>query len=1340
MATTQSWYNDFKKNLHNMGTRASINAMPISSPRMLPSPTIDTSNWSKNSNSFGEHLMDWGGRALDLISRPGYATGGFLNTLLENNLDANDKNDENPFESAWQGFLGHEKEFFRPVSTIDPYEEGESGFETAGRFIGDLLGAIGTDPLTYVGPGAVRQVGKLTGLDKVGQGIKKGAQVKNAPLLTPADEIAAGDLATDTERLRETLNKSKVRVAPQDDMIQPVVGGVRTNTPQLPAMGPNKTLIENMPVLSVNDTAGLKGQALIDRLLQEPTLKKGVVGELDSPLAQQGVSQVAKNLRYSTGRPADDLAMLTILRSGIAENLRGIRARTHKAGDFESPWEDKLVTEAIARPEKRTFPEIPKPQGKVTPGKQIPGTPVEVQANRDAVIRYEWQHTPDLPTAAKAKAASKADQAYAAHGDDIYLNGKKIGSDGLDTIKKHLDETRDYSDISPINAEPIGIEFSGGELTAGQYASALKQGVEKPFLADSAVPVRDDILGLNDYITSRSQTYKERAKGTRTKDTVTDATPEELAAYEKAVATQTSEKAAYEAAIKEADDFLPTFESVRPDTESRRAWLSKHREKLTQQDIKKLNESMYRGSEKQFNKILDDIITRESALDTDAIDVFNQAVADGRVSKEDAKAIWAKFGARGPADAKRRIESVDARIEKLKEKLAPEIAAKADEARTNLVPASRKAAVKMAEANPLKVPKTPKKFFDFHLKRESFAFSELNEFKTAMEDIVSPEILNQLSPQHAELLSNTMREALKDPYLFNRQNLPKLTNRMKTNNDLEIYNTFREVNEKTQYSFWKQLMGQIKKDMPAGLKGKTGENARAPYVYDQAMPVLKALDQMMRAYGVHPSITAGGKGLPLSLHDVLSSLPRKQAEKYFFDRAAGITPSQWLHIAEEAFYTTPKNLDDAIDIVSLTLRETDEALSYHGSSVWSGENAAKNTRKKQAKQGKTGENYERNADIRGAHVQEKAFKKGLTEIITPEFIRRIKDLVAYNSRRAEIQTGQFIQETSDKVIQKFVDDLAEINTQQELLSLVQNASKGVPGFVKASNVVPPPGAAAEVADQVALVTRSNPGTEIAAKESEAYKAANDKGDVHTAGQKQAQAVEDRVRDMIPVHDFTQRLELNFWGQVAHHVFPHMQEDMLRHVMLSGQNIAGEWSKNFSRSLSDFEQAIGFDKSKQIWSDIQHGIGAPASQKQHYDKMEQIISEVFDVARRSGLDPAHINSNLSKFKLDKAIFSLKGKTWDEAYDSWKHWGDLEDPLNTMSRMYAAVQKTRVEKEMFDRFALDFGSHTMKPGYGRIVSSGGSRVGHLIDKRLYYPTEIINNLRALDKTMIELAKTL
>lgn len=1330
------WYAEFQRELAKTGGRAQKSQ---SSSLAMVAPTVDTSTYGKELNGFKDHIGDLGGRFLDVISRPGYATGNFLNTILENRLGKPTQT-SNPFNAALKGITGEQKDFFKPVSILAPHKDDESWVDTAGRWVGDFGASLISDPTTYIGAGAVSKVGKATGLSKIGDKVKEAAQSKNGLTSLDAEAERAGDLAYDVGKLKETglFEKSKTHSVPDVVPDEILNNGV-------PKMGANKTFIDNMPTLSVNDTKGLSGQALIDELIKTAGKKQSVVGALDSPAAKMGADQILNKgmspTKVKTGKPEDDLAMLTIVRAHIAQNLREVRGKLFKKGELDSPWEDRLVTEGVKRPDVQTFDEIMPPAGKTIPGETIPGMEIGAQANRDAAIRYLWDNAPDLDNARAAKAASRGKQ-YAAHESDIYFDGKLLGSDGLNTLKAHADANIDFSKVAKdINGEIVGIDVPNipNGLTYGQYASALKQGVEKPFFDGGSLGVGPEQMGLNDYIKSRNAQYKERSVARQGESTTVPPTPEEMAAYEKSVSDQASAKSAYDAQVAEADSFVPRFESIRPDTQSRREWMQKHESKLTAKDKARLGEALRRGSQDRFQKIADDIMDREGSLDINVIDEFNQAVKDGRISKEVAQEMYAKFDAKTPAQAKNRIAQIDGRIERVKKSLSGKIEEVGPDAADNAMPKSKAAAIRMAKANPIPAPKVPQKFFKtkFDFKRDKFDQSSTKQFVDAMEGVVDPVALGKLTPANMNFLMKTLGRMLDSNRVFNVKNLKgSLTNVQKTHNNVEdVYTTLREINTETQYSIWKELLGQVRPTIPQGMKGP---GVRGAYLYDSSMPVLKALDDMMRAYGIHPSLTAGGKGLPLSLHDILSSIPRADAQKFFFDKAAEIKPSQWAAIGEEAFYATIKNIDDSRDTVKLLLEGgEDEALGFAANAVYNGRQAGKNRAAKQAKEGKIGENFDKEVVYRTEGVRQRTIDKNIEHLFTPEFVRKIKDTVSYNSARAEIQAGEFVSRTTNEMVQAFANDIAAIRNQDELFSLVENSTKGVKGFVRsADDIVAPPGAVEEITDQMRLVSRGNPGTEIALKEKNANANIKMLEDTKTSGQALAKANNSRIEEMIGGYELRGNPEFSTFGTAMYHMFPHLSQDKFRHLLLSSENVQQVYSKGYTQQLSKFEAEIGRETSEQVWSDMAKGIGPSESMAPVHARMQQFIDETFKTMERAGVDPAQFESNRNLFKLN---YGLNGSTPAEAFSSWKQWGDIKDPLNVLSRAHAVAQKSLREKELFDNLSMEFGSSVQKEGYVRLFNvRGGSRVAHLIDTRKYYPESIARNIDALDKTMAEMAK--
>jgi hypothetical protein len=346
------------------------------------------------------------------------------------------------------------------------------------------------------------------------------------------------------------------------------------------------------------------------------------------------------------------------------------------------------------------------------------------------------------------------------------------------------------------------------------------------------------------------------------------------------------------------------------------------------------------------------------------------------------------------------------------------------------------------------------------------------------------------------------------------------------------------------------------------------------------MPVLKAHDDMLRAYGIHPSLVESGKGLPLSHYDILSSLDKETAMRYVFNRSKEITPAQFMTIAEEAYRVD--NLDDLKDIVKLHLQggkgyEGADKFSAAGNAQRMGANARKNTEKRQAKQGKSGDNYTKEAVYRGMGVEKNAWERTVNDIASEAFVSKIRTKVNYNSDRAGIQRGTFVQKATDENLAKFVEDMKAITTQDEILSLLENTRKGVAKFSRdTSDIVVPPGAIDEIKDGVdAAIT--NPSSEVAAKQLAENSAATSKNGRVAVDTKVKQSIDDKIDEImsdVPGYDFSARLELKSMGRFMHAVNPHLSEGPLRHLLLSGENVAKAEAAHFTQRLNTFERTVG----------------------------------------------------------------------------------------------------------------------------------------------------------------------
>jgi len=115
-------------------------------------------------------------RAIDILSRPLYASAGFAKAIVKK---------ENPLQEAWKGLTGREKETYSDVlqelGVDNKWVKGGVGFALD----------VALDPATYFGGSLIRGVGK--GISTVGRyGIK--ASRKMSPLATQSLEMAGTNL------------------------------------------------------------------------------------------------------------------------------------------------------------------------------------------------------------------------------------------------------------------------------------------------------------------------------------------------------------------------------------------------------------------------------------------------------------------------------------------------------------------------------------------------------------------------------------------------------------------------------------------------------------------------------------------------------------------------------------------------------------------------------------------------------------------------------------------------------------------------------------------------------------------------------------------------------------------------------------------------------------------------------------------------------------------------------------------------------------------------------------------------------------------------------------------
>lgn len=1329
-----SWYEEFDRKLAAYRNGGS----PVS-PVVPYGSDVNTYGIGMDhaAEGLGERLVNAGSAALDIMSRPGYATGSFLNDILRDAVGQ--KNNINPFEAAWEGFTGRSKEFFKPYEILDPHTEGESGANTAGRFITDFLASVLTDPLTLIPGGAatkgLRAVGEATGATKALNAAKSltrpALDVQHvAPEAVKVPDLPATNWFTD-ESIANKVNPAEgdIWATPQRDISNSAVGA----SPLAPVETPTVASTPKIQPYIPDD----KAQALIQTLLTG--------GKINAT----GGTDLAGRLFAAKS-----------VRAGITEALANVKGRLFRDGEFANPWKDvQAVRELRPEPVKPTFADITKPESTfIAPGenaKQKLQQNVIVRSIVDAAV----QEGPEAEM--KALSSLKGNEGhifYATDTDMVVKGGKAVSPYKI--AEKYKDKPlSEFIKANP-QAKVHFFDEAAGQMqnvAPGAYARMLAGDFPLADLQGKSIAKMGERMPAEDYFQSRRQKW--------TKGEEVPPSADELAAYEAEMARRAQETSTYEKdynAWKDEQLGIPTTERVKPDKEAKVAWLTANADKLTEADMKSLRNSMGSGNEKGFLNKIDEIMKREGTLDLDSIDALKAAVESGRVEKEVAQKLFDDLGVKNFREARLRVEAIDNRIAKLQEQGAT---LKGKELQQNSP---------FAGAIPLPSP--------------TIRPMEINKFKlgtplareqvrTIVKDASSIDPTT-LSPEILDLVGKALKGAMETEFRKARKEMTYGRKSGAKSDAAELFagkaRYLQEYNVFSQLTHFGELMRAARKGLPANDAGKTiAGYQRGKYLYDRVLPALKATDDTLRTYGIQPSAFPGGKGLPLSYFDILSALPEKWVIQHVFNMDRQVSLTQIFRAAEAAVGKEDDLLNLGVDRTGVMDAILGQGRDFNmpGSTDKMSKSAAGFADEKAAAAGdriinawkKKNPDQEVPASIieKAGRTTFGAGKRVWGETIDPlasdEFKNAIAEAIAKNRASAGLQAEEFVKNADYAAITKFIEDVGAVNTPSEVFSMVKNARSGVKGFVKdTADILPPPGAVDAIADDVAQAT-SNFGTEMAMKATREFDNAKTSSEKAAVGVKIENALDDFTGKMIDdgtipmvnLGDNAVYRQIRQWDMapVAKAIaayFPHLGEGPLRNIWLASQNSGTFIANKFAERLTQFQRQVGGTAdAKRIFDNVVHGTQGVPTDAPHEQYLKKILDTIFDTTgneygflQRNGIEAAHVNSHLKHFGIDARKYGLFG---DNPYQSWRAWEDVKDPIDFLSKYFQAASRAHSEKQLGASLSQRFGFDSNVDGQMvKINLSGGSRIAHLVDRNKWYPKEIVENMKALDKTLFDAAQ--
>ena len=546
----------------------------------------------------------------------------------------------------------------------------------------------------------------------------------------------------------------------------------------------------------------------------------------------------------------------------------------------------------------------------------------------------------------------------------------------------------------------------------------------------------------------------------------------------------------------------------------------------------------------------------------------------------------------------------------------------------------------------------------------------------------------------------------------------------------------------SQYTIGKDLLNESIKLIDPTLKGPT----RSFELYNKFMPMLHASEQMLRQSGLPIILGDKAVGLPLSLHDILSALPRQFVEHYFFNKQSAIDLTQFGKITQQLVRLSKK------EITPLQFDEVTSKIlgAARNTNVDSGVTRQFSNYASMKKFGDTKVLASTNQMVANT------FKASSVNIM---------QALERNSAEAGIEIGQHAAKLTDEAMNKFAKVILDDNVlPSDIIGLVTNPAKLIDEA--AVGITEPVSAGAKDLAKIQLEVRiadvvDSNGVNAAAKAAGKYSAlltekvrkagnwekvlASDKAAIASEqfrvfDEEAAQIMKDAG---FATTDLGMRAEFANYVGITRAFFPHMGNEQLRPLLLGYHNLGQRDAMLYTAKLSKLSKGSTVEQQAEAFRYLQKGElpKDPAMIKITQD-IGKVWNEVlgdthdkFGFIGRNGISARDLQSKFDHYSINSREFPLDP---NDVVNSWRKW-DVKDPLVIASKVHAAAQAVIAEKVLGASFSMNFGSKVWKPGMVKITNSGGrSRVAELIDTGLFYEKDIAQQMHLIDKTLEEFAK--
>lgn len=510
-----------------------------------------------------------------------------------------------------------------------------------------------------------------------------------------------------------------------------------------------------------------------------------------------------------------------------------------------------------------------------------------------------------------------------------------------------------------------------------------------------------------------------------------------------------------------------------------------------------------------------------------------------------------------------------------------------------------------------------------------------------------------------------------------------------------------------------------------GISNKDMRWARARFYYNMTMKPMEAMDNVFRQGGIFPVAGLQKNSTPFSFYDAFASLDRSYVERFIFNMVGKETNAKSV--------IAPTQLVDAMDLGVTALRKTNDSPENIADVIKAAlleQQVTRNGRKVPNALRTLAEKKPEIADRAVEGIidalpdlirrieQNEAARKLWHENQRAAATQEAFDAIAEQVMSPDINLSKLL-ELSNSVTEDLLPRIKRTNgiDPEDAFYVDANVNAGMTEFAM------PPWVRAAAAEGAARARAKTSAARTALDEKAIRQSEEEITRIMDEEGIPLSAVETKWEGTV-LHRLISQIFPHFGNEVV--------RDMFLKQKLHYGGIANTYAEeirtiNGTHANVDLKSAFA-ELQRGQWSKNPEILAAQKDLNKAIGVMFSDNSEV-SLFTRMGLDPADLKPYLEQYKVPRD-FQPGGDF--EIHNIWRIW-ETDDPLAMLNKYFAATTRLATRKTLTDHLTSipEFASHTPKPGYVKL-KKGSSFVLRTVDTdNVYFSKKIARELNLFDK---------